>query len=120
MATRKTILDGALKLVDGERDQVYGDPKESFSLIADLWTAFLSHRPQTVSAVALSPAEVALMMDLLKTARLARRPGHLDSWIDKAGYAACGGEVACPTPAPPDPLTSPNFFKGPTDAEDKS
>jgi hypothetical protein len=34
------------------------------------------------------------MLDLMKTARLQNMPSHADSWIDKAGYAACGAETA--------------------------
>jgi hypothetical protein len=33
-------------------------------------------------------------MALVKIARLANSPDHMDSWIDIAGYAACGGEIA--------------------------
>jgi len=44
----------------------------------------------------LTPEHVALMMDWLKTARLlgGNDLGHLDSWTDKIGYAALGGEIA--------------------------
>lgn len=31
---------------------------------------------------------------LLKIARLANNPEHMDSWVDLAGYAACGGEIS--------------------------
>ena len=34
------------------------------------------------------------MMDLVKTARLDNDVTHADSWTDKCGYAACGGEIA--------------------------
>jgi len=34
-----------------------------------------------------------LMMALMKIARLRHNHGHADSWIDLAGYAACGGEI---------------------------
>jgi hypothetical protein len=30
----------------------------------------------------------------LKVARLMHTPGHVDSWVDIAGYAACGADVA--------------------------
>jgi len=33
-------------------------------------------------------------MNLLKLARIKTSPEHADHWIDIAGYAACGGEVA--------------------------
>ena len=34
------------------------------------------------------------MMALLKIARASVTPEHIDSWIDGAGYLACGGELA--------------------------
>jgi hypothetical protein len=34
------------------------------------------------------------MMALMKIARLATNPAHEDSWVDLAGYAACGASVA--------------------------
>ena len=41
----------------------------------------------------LTAADVAMMCALLKIARLQNMPDHEDSWIDLAGYAACGSEV---------------------------
>jgi hypothetical protein len=38
------------------------------------------------------------MMSLLKLARIRSNPGHSDNWIDLAGYAACGGELAAKPP----------------------
>jgi uncharacterized protein DUF6378 len=37
---------------------------------------------------------VALCLGAMKIARLTAAPGHRDSWIDLAGYAACGAAVA--------------------------
>jgi hypothetical protein len=37
-------------------------------------------------------ADVAAMLALLKIARLQQSPNHRDSWVDLAGYAACGAE----------------------------
>ena len=34
------------------------------------------------------------MHDVLKVARLMETPKHEDSWVDIAGYGACGAEVA--------------------------
>jgi hypothetical protein len=35
----------------------------------------------------------------LKLARLENQPDHMDSWVDLAGYAACGAEIAVDGPA---------------------
>ena len=41
-----------------------------------------------------SPKDVACLMALLKIARIGGGRGTEDSFIDLAGYAACGGEIA--------------------------
>jgi hypothetical protein len=41
----------------------------------------------------LTAVDVAMMLIDVKLARLENDPAHADSWIDVAGYAACGAEV---------------------------
>jgi len=41
-----------------------------------------------------TPVDVAIMSALIKVARLIESPGHRDSWLDLAGYAACGYQCA--------------------------
>ena len=85
--TRQECLDAAAKAVLKDRAREYGDgPEDSFSAIAGMWSAYLG-RP-------VSSADVACMMALLKIARLKGNPHHGDSWVDVAGYAACGAECA--------------------------
>ncbi|MCQ2316353.1 MAG: DUF6378 domain-containing protein [Bacteroidales bacterium] len=90
--TRAEILDAARKCVCGERDRQYGGPEQSFRVIADLWSTYLS---AVISLpVCIEGDDVAAMMALLKIARIATAAvPHPDSWIDLAGYAACGGEL---------------------------
>ena len=38
--------------------------------------------------------EQVLCMTCLKVARLMETPKHEDSWVDIAGYGACGAEIA--------------------------
>lgn len=45
----------------------------------------------------ITPVNVAAMMALLKIARTKANPAYLDSWVDLAGYAACGAEAAIVT-----------------------
>jgi len=42
----------------------------------------------------ITPAQVCLCMDAVKTTRLIKTPDHADSWADKCGYSAIGGEVS--------------------------
>ena len=92
--TRKEILAAAEKCVCGQRDKDYGTPEDSFGLIAELWAKALKPCVPEGTDVCIPPETVALMMALLKVARLIKSPEHLDSWVDLAGYAACGGEIA--------------------------
>ncbi len=90
MVTKTEVLLAAAKAVS-ERGNDYGNAQRNFEWIAQYWTLHLQHR--TTLPITLTATDVALMMDLLKTARLEHTPSHLDSWIDKAGYSAIGAEL---------------------------
>lgn len=88
------LLDEAKKIVTGARRQSYGTPEDNFGCIADLWTTFVQRRfrrndKNSLDPVVFKPADVAVMMILMKCARLAETPDHRDSTVDIAGYAAC-------------------------------
>ena len=89
--TREDILDAALKCVNGDRDQQYGNPEDSFSTVAVFWTKYLQSRP--TYCLPILSKDVAAMLALLKIARIATGASKEDNWIDLAGYAACGGEI---------------------------
>ncbi len=93
--SRASILDKAGSAINGQRDQDYGSPEDNFGRIAQSWTWYLTSRGLIQAGSDLDGFDVALMMDLLKTARLINNPKSVDGWVDKAGYAACGGEIAC-------------------------
>ncbi len=44
--------------------------------------------------IELQTYDVANLMVLLKVVRSKNKPSNTDSWLDMAGYAACGCEVA--------------------------
>lgn len=94
--TKQDILQTALAAV-GDRGLNYGKPENNFKRIADLWNVHLINRYAESSTAGelptLDPHDVAMMMVLMKVARLENTPEHLDSWVDIAGYAACGGEL---------------------------
>ena len=87
---REEILAEAKKCVCGDREQDYGTPEDNFATIAGLWTTYL----QTTHPMdhTITAKDVAIMMALLKVARIARG-SKADSYIDLAGYAACAGEI---------------------------
>ena len=86
--TRKRVLSEAERCVCGQRENEYGVPEDSFEMIGKLWTVYLDY------ATKIDAHDVAAMMALLKIARIAKSPDHMDSWCDVAGYASCGGEIA--------------------------
>lgn len=113
-SSRRDILKAAEKCVCGQREQDYGTPESNFQLIADLWNNYLGitdyvldmeqrfmdlnekgikvdvdfPKPKTIF-----PEDVSMMMALLKIARIRNGGGSGDSFVDLAGYAACGGEI---------------------------
>ena len=93
--TRREILQAAERCVCGDRDDQYGSPENSFDLIAKLWEPIIRARCVSAGAdVTVDAVTVALLMAELKIARASTNTGHMDSWVDLAGYAACGGEIA--------------------------
>lgn len=90
--TRKEILDAALKCVNGDRDEQYGRPEDSFQTIAHMWNAYINASVINDGlSITIRRKDVAAMLALLKIARIATGAQKDDNWIDLAGYAACGG-----------------------------
>lgn len=83
---RADILSTASAYVTRDRAATHGDAERNFQTIAEYWTAHLGHP--------VAAHDVAVMMALLKLARIKSNPAHADNWIDGAGYLACGGEIA--------------------------
>jgi len=75
------ILEEALAITSGDRQQDYGDVHKSFARIAALWSPVLG--------VSVTPKQVALCMIQLKVSRSITSEKR-DTWIDIAGYARCG------------------------------
>ena len=85
MKTRERILQLAAEAVCGQREQDYGSPEDNFATIAYFWSVYLG--------MDITAQDVAMMMILLKTARVKNGGGTGDSFVDIAGYAACAGEI---------------------------
>lgn len=81
-SNRRFVLETAGQAVNGSRNEDYGEPFDDFSRVAQLWTAAFDKL--------FAPEDVAKALILLKIGRLCETPGHVDSWVDIAGYAACG------------------------------
>lgn len=91
---RKELLSKAIEVTEGARQQHYGSPEDNFKNIADLWQLYLSQRFENADEPEIKTTDVAIMMLLMKVARLVNDPHHDDSWLDIAGYAACGSQCA--------------------------
>lgn len=81
-----------------DRGVHYGSPEDNFARIARRWDVHLRNTWGNLGQPDFDPVDVAIMMDDVKTARLENQPHHLDSWVDKAGYAACGANIVCEDP----------------------
>jgi hypothetical protein len=86
VSRRTKILDAAHEAVTKDRAATHGSVEASFAQLAAVWSVRLG--------VTVTPAQVALMLVDLKVTRAWGNPGHGDNWVDIAGYAACGGEIA--------------------------
>ena len=84
METAKSVLDEAKEIIYGDREKTYGKPSKNLECIAQMWNAYL----KSMGSNELEAKDVACMMVLLKTARLANDPTHRDSIVDICGYAA--------------------------------
>jgi hypothetical protein len=83
---RSDILDAAKEYITKDRNATHGDAERNFGLIATYWSAHLDAN--------ITAHDVAVMMTLLKLARIKSNHANPDNWVDGCGYMACGGELA--------------------------
>ena len=83
--TRGDILDTAKEYVTKDRASDHGNMEDNFNTIGAYWSVHLG--------VTVDATDVAVMMTLLKAARIKSNPKHPDNWVDACGYMACGGEI---------------------------
>lgn len=84
--TRSDILDTAKKYVTEDRAADHGNMEDNFRTIASYWNTHLG-------IDFIEPQDVAVMMTMLKLARIKSNNKHIDNWVDACGYMACGGEI---------------------------
>ena len=83
---RAAVLDTAKDYVTRDRAADHGDMEDNFRTIASYWNTHLG-------IDFIEPQDVAVMMTLLKIARIKQNEKHIDNWVDACGYMACGGEI---------------------------
>ena len=84
--TIKENLETAKKLLSGKRQHEYGDKKINHENIANIWSSYLDHP--------VSAHDVAMLMLLLKIARIKFGNPSKDTYVDMVGYSAIAGELA--------------------------
>jgi len=75
------VLEEALRLTRGDRQNQYGPPDQDFRRTADMWTA--------LKGVKFEPKDVAMFTICMKLSRETHQKKR-DNWVDIAGYARCG------------------------------
>ena len=108
---RADILERAKEVVTKDRERVHGKAEDNFAVIADFWNVYENAKTNALLSrneldgfvqpdgsvsydFSYTAEDVAIMMALLKIARIATGTAKADSFIDAAGYIACGGELA--------------------------
>lgn len=111
---RTECLETAKNIVNGDRQENYGNPENNFKNISELWTTYFNMAKNTEDWYDITPTDVANMMILMKMARLMNKPDHEDSWVDIAGYASNGCEIATNRKklSPLAKTVDEDFFKG--------
>ena len=84
--SRRGILRTAEGLVCKDRAEEHGDAHDNFATTAKYWNAHLG-------IDWIEPSDVAIMMAMLKMARLRQNIENKDNYVDVCGYMALGGEM---------------------------
>lgn len=85
---RENIIKQVEKCIMNDRQNTYGTPEDNFQKITDYWNTYLNIKDDTFK---LTKQDVAIMMVLLKVARMGTSPNHLDNFVDAAGYSIIAG-----------------------------
>lgn len=88
LSPRAAVLREAEDAVCGDRDKSYGPPYKGLEQTAGMLNA-LGFR---IGAMPIRAHHVAIIFAAIKLSRLMWSPNKRDSWVDLAGYAACGYE----------------------------
>lgn len=99
---REQVIEATRRAVMADRNADYAPPEENFQRIADLWNLYLEGKGEV------TPYDTAIMMVLVKVARVQASPHLVDHLVDIAGYAACAADVIPGSPdATPEPEPEP-------------
>lgn len=95
MNEKQSVLEEAQKIIYGDREKTYGKPSKNLETIGKMWSAYVNSasvplfdKDGAQTELVFDAKDVAVMMVLLKAARLANDQSHRDSVVDICGYAA--------------------------------
>lgn len=87
---RTDTLVAADDCITNSRAATHGSAHVGFAAIARMWAALeVARGGREIGAV-----DVALCQAAVKLVRASANPEHADNWVDLAGYAALGCEIA--------------------------
>lgn len=101
---RGKVLLEALEVINGERQDQYGNPEDSFSLIAGFWDAFVYHKLiklgvdlSVLDEPIINKRDSVLMMSLFKHGREMYQAKR-DNLVDASGYLGIAGDMPAGRP----------------------
>ena len=91
---RQQVLEKAIQMVCGDREEDYGSPEQSLTLIGKFWEDYVQAACVDENGkVHISGVDASVMMVLFKAARVALGRAKDDSFVDMCGYAANAAEI---------------------------
>ena len=98
---RGSVLLEAHKIINGDRQQSYGNPEDTHGIIAELWNGYLQALSKAKDDGEYEPfqfpkltsKDVALMMVQFKIGRELNGAGSKDNLLDAAGYIGLAADM---------------------------
>jgi len=112
MTKREKLLMKLIRTITKDRQDVYGNPEDNFDLIGALWNLYLTGRKDNTTLY-LTPEDVAVMMALMKIARITTGERKIDNFVDLCGYSALAYEMAVKDGLNPLPDEEKDVFEEP-------
>ena len=91
---RGNMLNRAIDIINGARQNQYGAPEDSFATIAYYWNTYLDSIGIDIDDCSISGKDVSMMMALLKIARASGQNYRSDNYVDCAGYLGIADDMA--------------------------
>ena len=84
--TPKSIIEEAMQIIEGDREQTYGSPDVNLKRIAFFWQTYLANKTR-LNDIEITAEDVCWMMVLMKLSRQLHQSKR-DNMVDAIGYIA--------------------------------